>query len=143
MRATIKNSILTVHFNGDKTKMNQVLDCISNKYEGPIRNREGHNFPATCIPKQHILYQYAHQCKYVIAVYNNKSIQHELLHARYYTDQTYQLQIQREWAALPPKTREHLILFLKRLGYPDHVLIDEYQAYRYTEAPNFFGLRLE
>jgi hypothetical protein len=38
--------------------------------------------------------------------------------------------------------RNYIIDFLRRLGYSDKVIIDEYQAYRYTEAPNFFGIRL-
>ena len=40
------------------------------------------------------------------------------------------------------KTREYLTQFLKRLGYSDKVIIDEYQAYRYTEPANFFGIKL-
>jgi len=43
---------------------------------------------------------------------------------------------------LEPEKRDKIVAFLKRLGYCDKVLIDEYQAYRYTEKDNFFGLTL-
>ena len=35
--------------------------------------------------------------------------------------------------------RNKIIAFLKKLGYDDKVLIDEYQAYRYTEKDNFLN----
>ncbi len=143
MKITIKDSVLIAHFGGDKGKMNNVLDCISNTYEGPIPNREGHNFPASYIPRDHVLAPYKTQCKYVIGIYNNKSISHELLHAKYYIDADYAAQINLEWAELDSGVKKYLTGFLKRLGYGDNVIIDEYQAYRYTEAPNFFGIRLD
>lgn len=143
MQITFKDSVLIVHFKGNKNRMNEVLDCISDAYEGAIRGREGHNFPAEYIPANHVLTQYRHKCKYVIGVYNGKSIAHELLHAKYYTDAGYAAQINCEWLALTEGMRDYLTRFLKRLGYGENVIIDEYQAYRYTEAPNFFGIRLE
>jgi hypothetical protein len=122
--------------------MNAILDSISNTYEGPLKNREGHNFPALYIPKSHILEKYRNKCKYVIGIYNSKSIQHELLHAKYYIDNAYAQKINQEWFSLAEGTRNYLTQFLKRLGYSDKVIIDEYQAYRYTEASNFFGIKL-
>jgi hypothetical protein len=142
MRITFKGPVLIVHFEGKKDKMNEVLDCISNKYEGPIKNREGHNFPSECIPSTHLFAKYKVRCKYVIGVYNNKSIQHELLHAKYHIDKSYAEQINREWTEMDKNARNYIIDFLRRLGYSDKVIIDEYQAYRYTEAPNFFGIKL-
>lgn len=142
MIITLKENILILNFKGDKTKMNTILDPISNVYEGPLSNREGHNFPSTVIPLNHPLYKYKTQCAYVIAVYNTRSLAHELLHAKYFIDANYKQQIQTEWSNLPQKTRDHIITFLRRLGYSDEVIMDEYQAYRYTEAPNFFGIKL-
>lgn len=143
MQTTIKDTVLIVHFKGNKNKMNEVLDCISDAYEGAIRGREGHNFPAEYIPANHILAPFRNKCKYVIGVYNSKSIAHELLHAKYYTDAAYAAQINCEWLGLAVEVRDYLTRFLKRLGYGDKVIIDEYQAYRYSEAPNFFGIRLK
>ena len=34
--------------------------------------------------------------------------------------------------------KNKIITFLKNLGYSDKVLIDEYQAYKYSEKDNFF-----
>jgi len=36
--------------------------------------------------------------------------------------------------------KNKIITFLKNLGYSDKVLIDEYQAYKYSEKDNFFNL---
>jgi hypothetical protein len=43
---------------------------------------------------------------------------------------------------MDPKKRDYITKFLKRLGYSDKVIMDEYQAYRYSEKPNFFGIKL-
>ncbi len=122
--------------------MNTILDPISNAYEGVLNNREGHNFPSSYIPKNHMLHKYKNDCTYVIGVYNGKSIAHELLHARFYMDISYKNRIIQEWNELSATKRDYLVFFLKRLGYSDAVLIDEYQAYRYSETPNFFGIKL-
>jgi hypothetical protein len=141
---TTGKSVLILHFS-TKARMNEILDPISNMYEGELKqHREGHNFPAFYIPVEHHLYKYitsGKNCAYVIGVYTPLSLQHELLHARFYADYEYKQQIINEWNALPERTREHITAFLKRLGYSDSVIIDEYQAYRYTEKPNFFGIR--
>jgi hypothetical protein len=142
MKINIKNSILIINFVGNKQKMNNVLDPISNIYEGVIINREGHNFPSSYIPENHVLAKYKKQCKYVIGIYNNKSLCHEMLHAKYYTDVEYKQKIDIEWNELPSSTKNYLIHFLKKLGYDDKVIIDEYQAYRYSEPSNFFGIIL-
>jgi hypothetical protein len=142
MIVTLRENILILNFKGDKSKMNAILDPISNCYEGPLSNREGHNFPSAAIPQKHALAKYKSQCAYVIGIYNTRSLAHELLHAKYFIDSNYRQQIQTEWSNLPIKTKEHITGFLKRLGYSEDVIIDEYQAYRYSEAPNFFGIRL-
>ena len=142
MKITIKNEILIIHFNGKKREMNETLDVISNNYEGIIKNREGHNFPSQFISKNHLLSKYINDCKYVIGIYNNKDIKHEMLHAKYYIDKEYKEKINKEWTDLAPNIREYLTKFLKKLGYSDHVIIDEYQAYRYSEPHNFFGIKI-
>lgn len=141
MQIQIENSILILRFK-NKQSMNELLDPLSNEYEGLLVNREGHNFPSIYIPKKnHILSKYKEQCKYVIGLYNVSGLQHELLHAKYYIDEEYRKKINDEWNNLNDEHRKRIIDFLKRLGYSDTVIIDEYQAYRYTEAPNFFGFR--
>ncbi len=142
MQAQIKNAILILRFK-NKHYMNELLDPLSNAYEGILINREGHNFPSSYIPNNnHILTKYKEQCKYVIGLYNMSGLKHELLHAKYYMDETYRLKINEEWNELNSQQKLYITNFLKRLGYSDKVIIDEYQAYRYSESPNFFGIRL-
>jgi hypothetical protein len=142
MKLTLKHELLLVHFEGKKEKMNEVLDPISNAYEGPLLNREGHNFPASYIPSGHLLTAYKPKCKYVIGLYNTKSLQHELQHAKYYLDEGYRRTVQEEWNALEPRIQTHITGFLTKLGYSPKVHLDEYQAYRATEPRNFFGVYL-
>lgn len=136
-------TVLIFHFS-TKERMNESLAPISNAYEGALKqNREGHNFPSSYIPKEHALYKHIHSnCVYIIGVYTPLSLHHELLHARYYADSEYKEQIHNEWNSLSDVVKNHITLFLKRLGYRDDVIIDEYQAYKYTEKPNFFGIRI-
>jgi hypothetical protein len=84
------------------------------------------------------------QVKYIIA-YISGDIQtkkHELQHAKFHIDEHYRLSIYDKWNNLDKKTQNHIISFLKRLGYPDEVIIDEFQAYYMTEKHNFFGVRI-
>jgi hypothetical protein len=135
--------ILTIRFES-KIEMNTTMDKISNRYEGELKNREGHNFPAEFVVKTDEIYKFVkdNNIKYIIAVYHFKSIQHEELHAKYYLDADYRKRIQKEWDEMDTKKREYITKFLKRLGYSDKVIVDEYQAYRYSEKPNFFGISL-
>jgi len=57
-------------------------------------------------------------------------------------DKEYKEKIDKEWNDMEENKRNKIIAFLKKLGYDDKVLIDEYQAYRYTEKDNFFGVKL-
>ena len=142
MKLTLKNEILILHFEGKKSKMNELLDPISNRYEGLLVNREGHNFPADYIPDGHLLSSYKSKCKYVIGLYNTKSLNHELQHAKYYLNANYRAEVQKEWNELGAEKQDHITKFLTKLGYRTNVHLDEYQAYRATEPRNFFGVYL-
>jgi hypothetical protein len=142
MNINIKDNVLIINFKGDKNKMNEILDPISNLYEGLVIGRIGHNFPSEFIPKSHILYQYKYKCSYVIGIYRHEDLAHELLHAKFYLDSQYKNKIIDEWNNLEVKQRLWITNFLKNIGYSDKVIIDEYQAYRYTEPDNFFGIKL-
>ena len=128
-----------------KILMNKTLDSISNRYEGVLINREGHNFPSEYVLKtDSTIYDFIikNNIKYIIGVYNSTSIKHEELHAKYHLDSNYKLSIIKEWNDMEQHKREYIIRFLKKLGYSDKVLIDEYQAYKYSEKPNFFGIKI-
>ena len=142
MITSIKNDILVINFKGDRKKMNELLDPLSNKYEGLILNRTGHNFPSEYITKNHELFKYKSKCKYVIGIYRTNDLAHEILHAKFYLDLNYKNKIEIEWKELNIDKREHITMFLKKLGYSDKVIIDEYQAYRYSESNNFFGIKI-
>jgi hypothetical protein len=137
------NRLLIIRFN-EKSLMNNTLSNISQRYEGLLLNAEGYNFPASYVTKSDKIYQFvkSNKIQYIIGVYNFKSIQHEKLHAKYYLDENYKNKIDNEWHQLDETIRNQIIIFLKKLGYCDKVLIDEYQAYRYTEKNNFFGIKL-
>lgn len=139
----IENEVLILRFKS-KHYMNEILDSISNKYEGILINREGHNFPSTFIPDDStLLKQYKKSCKYVIGVYNPIGIAHEMLHAKYYIDSEYREKINNEWNnELTNEQRNYITRFIKSMGYSDKVIIDEYQAYRYSEPENFFGIKI-
>ncbi len=137
----VENKILIVRFKS-KDFMNKILDPLSNQYEGPLKNRQGHNFPSNFIPNEsHILSPYKTNSEYVIGMYNASGMAHELLHAKFYMDLSYRKKINEEWVELSDKHRAHITQFLKSMGYSDEVLIDEYQAYRYSEPANFFGIK--
>ncbi len=141
MQIKVENKILIVRFRS-KDYMNEILDPLSNQYEGPLTNRQGHNFPSDFIPNEsHILSPYKTNSKYVIGMYNASGMAHELLHAKFYMDLSYREKIYDEWIGLSSKHRVHITQFLKSMGYSDKVIIDEYQAYRYSEPANFFGIK--
>ncbi len=138
----LKNDILIVNFKGKLNLMNLSLDSISDKYEGILKKRIGHNFPSEYIPSNHFLSEYKSLCKYVIGIVNQKDLAHELAHAKFYLEPDYKNKIINEWNNFDKQTQTYLYNFLKKLGYSDNVIIDEYQAYRYTESDNFFGIKL-
>jgi hypothetical protein len=138
--------------------MTKYIDPISIYVEGSTKDtRIGHNFSIetfwkyvsslkvhTKEIKEVISVVKKHEVKYIIA-YINGDIQtkkHELQHAKFHIDDNYRLSIYDKWNNLDKKTQNHIISFLKRLGYPDEVLIDEFQAYYMTEKSNFFGVRI-
>ena len=128
--------LLIVRFN-NKTSMNTALSKISKRYEQIETIAEGYNFPASFVEKNK-----KNKIEYVIGIYSGKSFQHEKLHAKYFLDEEYKKKIDKEWEELDETKRNKIITFLKKLGYCDKVIIDEYQAYRYTEKDNFFGVKL-
>jgi len=142
MNYQIEKQLLIIRYK-NKQIMNKALSAISHRYEGLSGNLEGHNFPASYVQKGDSIYEIVkqHHIQYVIGVYHANSLEHEKLHAKYYLDLTYKKKIDDEWNQLGDVKRSKIIEFLKKLGYCDKVWIDEYQAYRYTEKPNFFGIK--
>jgi len=132
--------LLIIRFSNKKL-MNEELGKISYRYEG-LSNLEGHNFPASFIKKSDRIYDFVkkNNIEYVVGIYDSKFLLHEKLHAKYYFDKKYKQQIDKEWNNMKVSKKNKIITFLKNLGYNDKVLIDEYQAYKYSEKYNFFNL---
>ena len=142
MNYQIDNQLLIIRFK-NKVAMNAALSAITERYEGLSGALEGHNFPASYVQPGDSIYNLVqkHKIQYVIGVYHVNALDHEKLHAKYYLDVHYKKKIEEEWVQLDAVKRDKITHFLKKLGYGDHVIIDEYQAYRYTEKDNFFGFR--
>lgn len=134
--------LLILRYN-NKKYMNDELGKISYRYEG-LSIIDGHNFPASFIKKSDRIYELVkkNNIEYVIGIYDSESLLHERLHAKYYFDKKYKQKIDQEWNNMEVSKKNKIITFLKNLGYNDKVLIDEYQAYRYSEKDNFFEVDL-
>ena len=117
---------------------------IADIYEGKIDNRIGINFPMDIVKKDkgdNKLKKY--NCEYVIVYKKGDKLtkEHELMHAKYYMDNNYKENIKKIWREMDNKNKDKVKKMLKNMGYPDNeeILIDEFQAYYYTEKANFFG----
>jgi hypothetical protein len=129
------------------------LEKIADDYEGKISGRYGMNFPISIIHKskyncnsniikQILKYTESVESADYVIVYKKGDYQtkmHELQHAKYYLDAKFRQNVKQLWDSLQDKYKSNVIFMLKKMGYPDHVLLDEFQAYYYTEKENFFG----
>lgn len=113
-------------------------------YEGHIKGRVGWNVPASMIqthnPKSPLL---KYNAQYLIA-YKKGDIQtkrHELQHARFYLDKDYQKEVRQLWNSFSTTFQQSVTTHLQKMKYPNdpHILLDEFQAYYFTEKPHFFG----
>lgn len=132
-----------------KNNIPRYIEDIANLYEGDISNRVGVNFPISILEKykgnkenNEKLLKYS-EAKYVIVYKKGDKItkEHELMHAKYYIDDEYKKKVREFWYDINESSRKKIILMLKKMGYPENteILIDEFQAYYYTEKKNFFG----
>jgi hypothetical protein len=88
---------------------------------------------------KHSLVKY--NAKYII-IYKKgdvKTKKHELQHAKYYIDDEYKKYVEKLFHNFSEKYKNNALKMLKKMNYPDHVLLDEFQAYYFTEKENFFG----
>ena len=119
------------------------IHTIANAYEGHIPGRIGFNFPMRFVKKNHPTSDMAkYDADYVI-VYKKGDIatkRHELQHAKYDMDPDYKKEVQTLWDSLSTLNQEKVRSRLRRMNYPDRetLLLDEFQAYYFTEKKNFF-----
>jgi hypothetical protein len=123
--------------------ISDIIYDIANAYEGFIPGRIGFNFPMRLVKKLHPTCTIAkYDADYVI-VYKKGDIatkRHEVQHAKYDMDPSYRKDIQTLWDSLSINFQEKVRSTLGRMNYPDRpsLLLDEFQAYYFTEKKNFF-----
>jgi hypothetical protein len=137
----VENSILHIIYNDKKDEIYHSISKWADEYEGKVNNRIGVNFPLTSKHKN--LFDKYGKASYLV-MYKKGDVNtklHELQHARYYLDSTFRAEVQSLWEKIEKSSKNVILGMLKRMGYPDHpdILIDEFQAYYFTEKPNFFG----
>lgn len=136
-----------------KSNIPSYVNNIADKYEGNIPDRIGINFPMNFVKKSFdisLIYdikKYIDEAKYVVVYKKGDKItkEHELLHAKYYMDEKYKKSIQLIWDDMKKESKKKVISMLKKMGYDEDredIMIDEFQAYYYTEKSNFFGKNL-
>lgn len=143
MEFLIKDLILHITYNKKENISKEIIE-IANAYEGEIKERIGFNFPISFVKKtfpKSILLSY--KAEYVI-VYQKKDIhtkKHELQHALYALNPSLQLQVKELWESFSKSYKDKVVLLLLKMNYPndERILLDEFQAYYFTEKENFFG----
>lgn len=143
MKIEEKDGVLHLVYDQVKDIPADILQ-IGSAYEGDIPGRIGWNFPMdfirTHFPRHALL---KHKADYVI-IYQKGDIQtkkHELQHAKYHMDAAYQATVRALWDSFSHTFQKKVTILLRNMKYPNdpHILLDEFQAYYFTERPSFFG----
>ena len=146
MKYKVDNKILHIIYNKkgkDDVIFKQICE-ISKRYEGiDNSNFIGFNFPMKFVNKNDYLYKYSNTADYVIVykIGDKQTKQHELLHAKFYIDYEYKQSIYSVWNSIEDISKKNITDMLLRMKYrnDEEILIDEFQAYYYSEKSNFFG----
>ncbi len=131
-----------IYTDKDKTSSDFLhLIQLADIYEGKISSRIGFNFPMNVIEKSNSLRKY--DADYII-VYKKGDVltkKHELRHAMYFLDKQYRSSVQTLWDSLSSSSQSSILAMLLKMKYPNNItiLLDEFQAYYYTEKKGFFG----
>ena len=135
------------------------LHRMADAYEGYIPSRKGWNMPLPTVSTSStsstastftippFLRSFYQQADYLVVYPKNdpQTKKHELLHAKYAMDPIYRASIHKLWNNLTAKEQTRIRTTLLSLQYPDNpeILLDEFQAYYYTEKPRFFGIHVQ
>jgi hypothetical protein len=139
----VKDRVLHVVYDA-KLGLPADIEKIASFYEGHVSGRVGFNFPMKVVNeyKSHTcVSSYTEKADYVI-VYKKGDIitkKHELQHAKFFMDSSFREEVALLWKRFSTRFQERATNMLKKMNYPDHVLLDEFQAYYFTESSNFFG----
>ena len=146
MKFNIIDRVLHIIYNQKDIKSYELQNIreIATIYENTnVSSFIGYNFPINFVPSTSFLYKYNKYVDYII-VYKDgdvKTKEHELCHARFYMDKDYKESIYLLWNSIKDTSKQYILDMLLRMKYRNDIdiLIDEFQAYYYTEKPNFFG----
>ena len=143
MKFVEQDHILHIIYDRGEELPESILE-ICNQYEGKIPERIGSTFPMDFVKKMfpsHSLLKY--NAKYVIAYQKGDILtkKHEMCHASFYLDPVYRQKIETMWASFSTAYQKKVHGMLQKMKYPNdpQLLLDEFQAYYFTEKPNFFG----
>lgn len=108
---------------------------------------EGYHFP-TSLLREYIkindspLEKYANVADFIVAYKNEDELSknHQRQHAKYFTDSTFRETVKELWDSFTDEYRADVKEKLNKsdLSDDDESLIDEFQAFYFTEKPNFF-----
>lgn len=149
MLIKVDGEIIHVRYNdrsGKSCKEIKDLECLASEYEGNMKGRIGFNFPLTPnmkLPKW-LQPHMNKDIKYLIAYKDGDvaTLKHELQHAKYYLDTAFRAKVKEIWESLSESAQSAVSDMLTKMGYSSQVMMDEFQAYLFTEKPNFFGKRI-
>jgi hypothetical protein len=121
-----------------------IVNKVCDAYEGPIKDRIGFNFPMSIVKQvdpTSVLLSY--DADYFIG-YQKRDIltkRHELQHAKYYMDSAFQKEVHELWSSFSSTFKMRVQKQLIQMNYPNNptILLDEFQAYYFTEKTHFFG----
>ncbi len=141
----IIDNVLHIEYSKETDIPTYIVD-LADKYEGKIKNRIGFNLPMDFVKKENVkkYKEYSElNIKYII-VYKKGDVltkKHELQHAKYGMNQAFRNDVRKFWRSLSEKSKSNVLAMLKKMNYPDNedILIDEFQAYYFTEKKGFFG----
>ena len=143
MKFVEEDDILHIIYNRKEQLPASILE-ICDQYEGKIPQRIGTNFPMDFVKKMipsHPLLKY--NAKYVIAYQKGDIVtkKHEMCHAAFYLDPDYRKKIETMWTSFSKTYQKKVYQMLQKMKYPNNpqILLDEFQAYYFTEKSNFFG----
>lgn len=150
MKTYVKDMVLHIIFNEKDIGTSDMKEIVemADMYEGHVSHRQGFNFPMKTVRpfiknKKSFFSPYVNTADYVISYKDGDVLtkKHELQHAKYFIDQTFSQSVKDLWESFPSSYQKGVIGMLIRMGYPNdkNILLDEFQAYYFTEKPFFFG----
>lgn len=144
MKVTLQHGVLHLELTKDSSELPESVLTVLDAYEGTRKGRLGWNVPMSFVksrfPKHPFFSPYFVTAAYVI-VYKKGDIltkKHELQHAKYYMDPVFQKEVVALWNSFSPTAKEKITAMLMKMKYAEEVLLDEFQAYYYTEKAGFF-----